>query len=317
METAEELQRLKPYSDFLVLVRVGYSRTAYTQALRYFKKFLDERRKSPATATREDLLEFYKSLSRPGETPAGRPRAPLGTSTIIHSLGAVRQFYRYLGAMGKIKNDPSLILHFVKLKRPERLPRALTLEQREALVGALRTGKRWELEISLAVLFGYHCGLRRSEIAGLEVKKINLFSHTVSVIGKGDKERAIPASGDVADLFRRWMKSRKHEKSPFVFPCIRNSDRQHVKPQVINGWMKKAADWAGLEDLTVHVLRHSFGTQLAENGATPYEIRDLMGHSNILTGETYVKLASEAARRAHDRAFRKESFNGGSRQIRA
>jgi predicted transcriptional regulator len=57
------------------------------------------------------------------------------------------------------------------------------------------------------------------------------------------------------------------------------------------------------EELTVHVLRHSFGTQLAECGASVYEIRDLMGHSSIVVSENYVKLASNQGRLAHQKAF--------------
>src|SRR6185369_224407 len=73
----------------------------------------------------------------------------------------------------------------------------------------------------------------------------------------------------------------------------------------------KAARWAGLEhseDFTVHVLRHTFGTQLAESGASVYDIRDLMGHSSIMVSENYVKLASTKARQAHQKAF-----EGGAR----
>src|SRR5579871_5420786 len=138
MKTAEELQRLKPYSDFLALLRVGWTKTAYTQALRYYYRFLSERKVTVYRAGREDLLEFYKSLDAAGLTPAGRPRGPLSTNTILHTLGAVRQFYRYLGAMGKVKNDPTLILHFLKLKKPERLPRPLEVHQRKALMDGLR-----------------------------------------------------------------------------------------------------------------------------------------------------------------------------------
>ncbi|HXW60339.1 MAG TPA: site-specific integrase, partial [Myxococcota bacterium] len=61
------------------------------------------------------------------------------------------------------------------------------------------------------------------------------------------------------------------------------------------------------EELTVHILRHSFGTQLAESGASVYEIRDLMGHSSIMVSENYVKLASTKARTAHQKAFGESS----------
>src|SRR5208283_1103236 len=71
-------------------------------------------------------------------------------------------------------------------------------------------------------------------------------------------------------------------------------------------WVRMAASWSNLtnlDDLTVHVLRHTFGTQLAESGASVYEIRDLMGHSSIIVSENYVQLASTSNRDAHRKAF--------------
>jgi site-specific recombinase XerD len=79
-----------------------------------------------------------------------------------------------------------------------------------------------------------------------------------------------------------------------------------INPDFLETWTKKAASWAGLEnpgEMTVHVLRHSFGTQLAESGASAYEIRDLMGHSSIMVSENYVKLASTKTREAYKKAF--------------
>ncbi|HXL73254.1 MAG TPA: site-specific integrase, partial [bacterium] len=93
--------------------------------------------------------------------------------------------------------------------------------------------------------------------------------------------------------------------SPYLFPSPSNTQRP-ANPNYLELWVKKAALWAGFEnpdELTVHVLRHSFGTQLAEAGASVYEIRDLMGHSSIMVSENYVKLASTKGRQAHQKAF--------------
>ena len=90
-----------------------------------------------------------------------------------------------------------------------------------------------------------------------------------------------------------------------LFPSPRDPQKP-IHPHFLETWVKKAAEWAHFkepEELTVHVLRHSFGTQLAESGASVYEIRDLMGHSSIVVSENYVKLASTKARQAHQKAF--------------
>ena len=94
-------------------------------------------------------------------------------------------------------------------------------------------------------------------------------------------------------------------KSAYLFPSP-SSHQKPLHPDYLETWVKKAAQWAKLDhpdELTVHVLRHSFGTQLAESGASVYEIRDLMGHSSIMVSENYVKLASTKGRQAHRKAF--------------
>lgn len=312
METLRQLQHLPPYAGFLALQSSPWTRTAYAQALRSFKSFLDARGLTLDSMDRRDVLEFHSVLAEPGLTPSGRSRRAYSTTTLILTLTAVRKFYAYLGAVGMIKENPTLILGILKLKRPGRLPRALAPMDRLALLSSLRIDSRRNLQTSLAVLLGFQCGLRVSELARLEVSRVDLRHGELSVIGKGDKERRIPLTGQAVQLIRAWLRRRLRRSSPWLFPAITTFQPVHVKPQVINGWLRDAARWAGLPPFTVHVLRHTFGTQLAETGATPYEIRDLMGHGTILVGETYVKIASDAPRQAHARAFG-EKIHGGAR----
>ena len=126
----------------------------------------------------------------------------------------------------------------------------------------------------------------------------------VTVIGKGDKERIVPMTEALKGLLKLYL-AKLEKTGPYLFP----SPRSTLKPihlRYLELWVKKAAHWACLnnpDELTVHVLRHSFGTQLAESGASVYEIRDLMGHSSIMVSENYVKLASTKGRQAHRKAF--------------
>ncbi len=159
----------------------------------------------------------------------------------------------------------------------------------------------------MVVLLGFHCGLRVSEIAHMRTRDVDLNQAQVTVIGKGDKERIVPMTEALKRLVQQYM---AHEKEPektseYLFPSPSDPNRP-ANPNYLELWVKKAALWAGFEnpdELTVHVLRHSFGTQLAEAGASVYEIRDLMGHSSIMVSENYVKLASTKGRQAHQKAF--------------
>jgi len=173
------------------------------------------------------------------------------------------------------------------------------------LLRNLQTDDLEHQKASLAVLLGYHCGLRVSEIAHLKIRDIDLTQKVLTVIGKGDKERSVPITDTLAGHLRKFFDGNPQPSAPYLFSSPRSMNKP-IHPHFLETWVKKAAQWAGLEnpeELTVHVLRHTFGTQLAESGASVYEIRDLMGHSSIMVSENYVKLASTSTRRAHQKAF--------------
>lgn len=317
METAKEFLASKPYGKFLALSS-GWTRQAYTQNLRMFKNFLDRRGLDPFQVDRQIVLEFREELTKPGLTPSGKIHAPYSASTMIHALATVSKFYKYLFALGLIRENPASILSFMRIRKPERLPRALSPMDRLSILNATQSRGRRPLKMSLATLLAFHCGLRISELAGIVLRNMDFMQKTVRVVGKGDKEREIPLTIQAIGLCERFLALRLHPDSPFLFPNEKDPLNRHSKPQIINGWIKTVGAWAGIENLTCHVLRHTFGTQLAETGAKSWEIRDLMGHATILQAEAYIKIAAEMPREAHARAFNqtKEVSDGQYSSIR-
>lgn len=299
-----ELQQIEPYAGFLSLFHAYHTRTGYTQDLRNFKVYLDSEGLDPFTATRKDLLRFAASLSQPGVTPSGRPRGRMGYEAIDRTMTAVRGLYRYLLALGDIKDDPSSAFYLVRIKKPFRKPKILHPLDRVALLNALRTNCAMNRETSLAVRLGFECGLRVGELVTLRRQDVDLVRRELTVIGKGDKERTVPIPTDaLAELLAEWFRS-VHPGAAYVFTNLRRPMTDHAKANSINRLMKRAARWAGIaEDLTVHTLRRSGATQMAECGATTYEIRDWLGHNHTTTTDLYVKLASDGPRRAAVRAF--------------
>ncbi len=313
----DDLQLLEPYSGFLALRKSPHTKSNYHQDLRVLKQFLDESRLTPATAKPQDLARFVGLLTKPGQTPAGKARGSYSTRSMKRILASTRSFYRYLASIQQITNDPTAVFHNLAIRSPQRNPRPLPPQARAAMVQGLQKGDLEALKVSLVVLLGYHCGLRVSEMAHLRLLDIDLNQKALTVIGKGDKERTVPMTDALRDLLKRYLEECGSEKAgasgPYLFPSPRSAQKP-IHPHFLETWVKKAALWAGLEnpeDLTVHVLRHTFGTQLAESGASVYEIRDLMGHSSIMVSESYVKLASTKAKQAHGRAF------GGGNKVHA
>ena len=301
---AEDLNDLPPYSDFLNHCKSPHTRSNYHQDLRVLKIFLDQSNLSDPTKTQPiHMSRFVGQLAKPGQTPTGKFRSAYSTRSMKRILASTRSFFRYLASIQAISTDPTAVFHNLAIRSPHRNPRPLKPADRIALVNNLQINNSTNLKISLTVLFGYHCGFRVSEIAQLKVKDLNLDQNLVTVIGKGDKERSVPMTQALKRMIEPYLKNK--EDSPYLFPSPRNAQiPAHIR--YLETWVKQAAHWGKLEDaegLTVHVLRHTFGTQLAESGASVYEIRDLMGHSSIVVSENYVKLASQRTRQAHQKAF--------------
>jgi site-specific recombinase XerD len=295
----------KPYDGFLALFKSKHTLENYQQDLRVLKKYFDDLNiRDIRLAKPENMMRFAGSLTKIGITPSGKPRLAYSTRSMKRILATTRSFFRYLASIQNISNDPTAVFHNLDIRSPQRNPRPLSPKDRLSLVQSLKTENISDIKVSLTILLGYHCGLRVSEITQLRWKDIDLDRMYVTVIGKGDKERIVPITESIQKLFRLHMDS-KSPSCPFLFPSPRD-EQKPIHPDYVESWVKKAAHWANLEnseEMTVHVLRHTFGTQLAESGASVYEIRDLMGHSSIMVSENYVKLASTKARQAHQKAF--------------
>ncbi len=310
------LLEVEPFVGFLNLTKSSHTLKSYHQDLRVLKQYLDSVKLSPQSAQPQDMAKFAGQLAKPGQTPIGKPRPAYSTRSMKRILATTRSFYRYLASVQHISNDPTAVFHNLAIRSPQRNPHPLSPKDREALVRSLQTNDLESEKITLVVLLGFHCGLRVSEIANLKTHDVDLHQAQVTVIGKGDKERIVPmteALKRLLDIYMTHVKESEKAPSEFLFPSPSDPKRP-ANPNYLELWVKKAALWAKFEnpdELTVHVLRHSFGTQLAEAGASVYEIRDLMGHSSIMVSENYVKLASTKGRQAHQKAF------GSNQQVHA
>jgi len=305
--TESSLLTVEPYVGFLNLTKSPHTLKSYHQDLRVLKQYLDSAKLAPHSAQPQDMAKFAGQLAKPGQTPIGKPRPAYSTRSMKRILATTRSFYRYLASVQHISNDPTAVFHNLAIRSPQRNPHPLAPKDREALVRNLKTNDLEGERISLVVLLGFHCGLRVSEIAHMRTRDVDLSQAQVTVIGKGDKERIVPMTEALKRLVEQYVAHEKapEKASPYLFPSPSDPQRP-ANPNYLELWVKKAALWASFEnpdELTVHVLRHSFGTQLAEAGASVYEIRDLMGHSSIMVSENYVKLASTKGRQAHQKAF--------------
>lgn len=216
----------------------------------------------------------------------------LGARSQARIISGWRQFFDFLLLEDVRKDDPSEGLDMPKIGL--KLPEVLTLEEIEAMIGAIDLGKP-EGQRNVAILETlYSCGLRVSELINLRFEDCFFQEGFIRVIGKGNKERLIPVSQSVEDEVAAYV---EHDRSQlnikkgneaYVFLNRRGAKLTRVMIFTI---VRQLAELAGVnKTISPHTFRHSFATHLIEGGANLRAIQDMLGHESIATTEIYTHL---------------------------
>jgi integrase/recombinase XerD len=254
------------------------------------------------------LMAFLKhERQRPlARVPKNSPRR-LSSESLYLEIAALRAFYRYAEQEKFVSLNVAENLSLPR--RWKRLPKALTRGE----IHQLLTPKAPEAPPSLcdiAVLeLAYASGLRLAELRNLRLEQLHLEAGFISVIGKGNKERVVPVGSQARAALQRYLETgRPHLVNPRS-PANVFLTRRGGRFAAVTLWLriKKHARHVGVRrNITPHMLRHSFATDLLENGADLRVIQELLGHSNISTTEIYThvnpKRLGEIHRKFHPRA---------------
>ena len=185
----------------------------------------------------------------------------------------------------------------------QNLPKTLTIDELDAL---LAVPKNTRDQAYLEAMAG--CGLRVSEICHLKLDQVHWSSDTPSLrfTGKGSKERIVPMNLAVQDALRTWLDVRGSNHSAYVFCNLRTGGR--LSRKTVWAALQRYARKAGLRPVHPHMLRHAFGTGLADRNVPVERIRELMGHSSIQTSQIYITVSTEQKRQAVDRLDRRHKL---------
>ncbi len=210
------------------------------------------------------------------------------SSSADRALMAVRSMHKYLVREGLAKKNPAKDV--LAPKRESRLPDVLSIAQAQALLDqpfAQSPAGRRDHAI-LEVLYG--CGLRVSELCGLDRREALLEDELLLVLGKGSKERVVPITGaamralvDYLDVGRPQF-VRPARPTDAVFLNVRGG---RLSRQSVHAICEKYGRFVGIDGLHPHTLRHSFATHLVEGGADLRVVQELLGHASIATTQIY------------------------------
>ncbi len=289
------------------------------------ERFLSElTRKNVSTHTlaayRSDLRQFLEYFSPPGEEPpppqefdvlkvrewlSDLYRRKLMAVSMRRKLAALRAFFRFLVMEKVVPANPARLVHTPKA--PKTLPRVMTAEQTNSLIDGIRedTLERPSLARDLAIFeFLYGCGLRVSELAGMNLADLDRGERWIRVRGKGRKERQVPFGSKAAAALDRYLVERKAK--PLETAVFTNHRGGRLTDRSARSIVKfYGAMLAGDPSLHPHSLRHAYATHLLSDGADLRSIQELLGHARLSTTQKYTQVSLTDLMAVYDRAHPK------------
>ena len=271
---------------------------AYAADLHQFVEFLSPPELDPPELRAIDVLILREWL-------AGLYRDQLSAVTIRRKLAAVRGLFRFLLREGVV---PVNVARLVRTpKAPKKLPDVMTAEQVNVLidgVGASQLERPHPARDRALFEILYGCGLRISELAGLNLEDVDRAEGWLRVRGKGRKERQVPLPGKAAAALERYLAERpvvKDERAVFL-----NHRRSRLSDRGMRDIVKLyAALLAGDSSVHPHSLRHAYATHLLADGADLRAIQELLGHARLSTTQKYTQVSLTDLMAVYDKAHPK------------
>jgi len=265
---------------------------AYRRDLSLYDEWLGEQTAESLLTAGSSQIQSYLGLKlRQGVSPRSSARF----------LSAARSFYRWALREGHIVEDPTLRIESPKQGRP--LPKSLSETDVERLLGAPDLELALEFRDRTMLEMLYACGLRVSELVGLQVEQVGLNQGIVRVLGKGGKERLVPMGEEALDWLIQYMRGPriellKGQSSNVLFPSNRSRE---MTRQTFWYRIKLYGERAGIQThLSPHTLRHAFATHLLNHGADLRVVQMLLGHSDLSTTQIYTHVAKQRMQELHE-----------------
>jgi integrase/recombinase XerC len=253
----------------------------------------------------------------------------LGKASVARALAAVRSWFKWMAKAGVVEANPAALVSTPKL--PKHLPRVPGMEELGRVMDSLSpvetSGKSrvresgpgapdeevtsWPERDRVIFELLYGCGIRNSELCGLDVGAVLWREDAVRVFGKGKKERLVPLGDAAAEAVRAYLPGRKAllekaGKGKLVAdgPLVINATARgacRLTTRSVGRIVKSIAVARGLAaDVHPHTLRHAFGTHMLEEGADLRAIQEMLGHERLSTTQRYTQLTVGQVQRVYD-----------------
>ena len=236
----------------------------------------------------------------------------LSKTSVARALAAVRSLYRWLAQEGVVEQNPAKLVSTPRL--PKKLPRVPTIEEMNTMLdGKMPEVASFPERDRLMFELLYGCGIRNSELVGINLDDISMSNEAILIRGKGKKERFVPFGGSALSALANYLPWRqqllatlksnpnKAASSKGVPALLVNQRGGRLTTRSVGRIVKRIAVAKGLSpEVHPHTLRHAFGTHMLEEGADLRAIQELLGHERLATTQRYTQLSVKHVMNVYD-----------------
>jgi integrase/recombinase XerC len=236
----------------------------------------------------------------------------LSKASVARALAALRSLYRWLAQEGVVEQNPAKLVSTPRL--PKKLPRVPTIEEMNSVLdGKMPEAASFPERDRLMFELLYGCGIRNSELVGINLDDISLSNEAILIRGKGKKERYVPFGGSALGALSVYLPWRLQLLATLKLAgknaitgkggsaLLINQRGGRLTTRSVGRIVKRIAVARGLSpDVHPHTLRHAFGTHMLEEGADLRAIQELLGHERLATTQRYTQLSVKHVMNVYD-----------------
>ena len=299
----------------MTLAASKQAKTTVTKAVTDFLHHLGERNASPHTikAYSHDLSLFAAYAGTHGWKQIDHIAVrgflsqlyekKLDKTSVARALAAVRSLYRWLAREGVVEQNPAKLVATPKLAK--KLPRVPTIEEMNSVIdGQMPEVAAFPERDRLMLELLYGCGIRNSELIGINLDDIRLSAEAILIRGKGKKQRYVAFGDSVRTALAAYLPERQkvlEAEDKHSTALLINWRGGRLTTRSVGRIVKKIAVAKGLSsDVHPHTLRHAFGTHMLEEGADLRAIQELLGHERLATTQRYTQLSMKHVLQVYD-----------------
>ncbi|MDR2399734.1 MAG: tyrosine recombinase XerC [Endomicrobium sp.] len=259
---------------------------AYTRDMYDFALFLENKNLLLSNADKYDIRVFFEKI-RDNE---------LSKATLARKFTTLRTFFKFLIINNVIQQSP--VQNMSGIKKDKKMPLFLTETEMQQLLNLENIKLRDKAMIELL----YSCGIRIQELTSLDIKSIDFIANTVTVFGKGNKERIVPAGAKCIEAVMNYIKERREVDLPYDVksPMFLNEHAKRLDQRTARRILHKLFIQAGIvKKASPHTLRHTFATHILDRGCDIRSVQEMLGHKNLSTTQIYTHVTIESLKKIY------------------